>query len=72
MRLDPKIKAILDEAGVPWELKHGGIHVKILVGNRLAAILPHKGKLKDASRAQYNTIAQLHRAIRREKENVVS
>lgn len=34
----------LEQSGLPWRLETGGRHYKLIVGERLAGILPFSGK----------------------------
>lgn len=62
MRINGTIKNELDSTGLPYELKMGGRHIKIVLAGRMVGILP-KVDGKDAhSRAIKNTIAQIRRA----------
>lgn len=70
MKIPQKLQELLDTCGVPYELKPGSKHIKIMVGSRFAGILPRKGGHNSAARAQLNVLAQVKRAIKMEIENV--
>lgn len=54
----------LEETGVPWELKEGGRHLKIMVHGQLAGILPINGKCDRNKRATLNLVSQIKRVAR--------
>ena len=64
MKIDPRVKAALEEAGVPYELELGGRHRKVRLAGRLAGILPRSGVSSGSQRAALNTIAQIRRVAR--------
>jgi hypothetical protein len=61
-RLAPEIAAALEALSVPYELRKGGKHTKILVNGRLAAVVPGSGYVDRDRRATQNTLAQIRRA----------
>lgn len=61
MRLPPEVSEALDGLTVPWVLKPGSRHVKIMVNGQIAGVLPH-GRLKEATRrATLNLVSQIRR-----------
>lgn len=40
LRLDPRLRELLDSSGFEWRLEAGGKHWKIFLGPRLATCLP--------------------------------
>lgn len=71
MKLDSKVRQLLDESGLPWEIVNGAKHYKLMVQGRMAAILPHGGNsykwdmvraaVRRAVRQSASTGGQLHR-----------
>jgi len=59
-----EIEAVLNTIGLPWELKHGNRHIKIMVGGQLAGILPNNGKCDSDRRATLNIVSQIKRVAR--------
>ena len=66
--INPKIKDTLDRCGAPYSLESGARHIKIVVGGRLAGILPYRDGRSD-SRATLNTMAQIKRAAAKWKDH---
>lgn len=61
------VLAEIQMAGLPWRLERGGRHIKLIVGERLAGILPYSGKAQAQSadrRAELNMRAQVRRIIK--------
>lgn len=56
-----EIQETLADLDQPWELKQGNRHLKIMVGGRLAGVLPHNGKCQNDRRATLNLVAQIKR-----------
>ena len=69
-RLSSDIEAVLQESGLPWRIEKGARHHKVIVGTQFAGILPrgNTGYSNKAGRAHKNIIAQIRRAIRKQKE----
>jgi len=66
-RLPSEIEDLLRASGQPWRVDTGSKHFKVIVGGRLAAILPKsltRHRVKD--RSHRNAVAQIRRAIRGE------
>jgi len=65
-RIPDELKDMLNESGVDWRLEIGTRHMKVMIGGRLAAILP-KGKAVNqigySNRSHKNMLAQVRRAI---------
>lgn len=57
------IRPALDAGGVPWELRPGKKHDKVLVAGRLATVLPHGSYQEDRKRL-HNCIAGIKRIVR--------
>ena len=66
--IDPKIKDTLDRCGAPFSLEQGTRHIKVVVGGRIAGILPKKGG-GGKGRAALNTMAQIKRAAAKWKDS---
>lgn len=65
MRLSKHIQQALDDCGKPWSLRRGSRHLKIIVGDRFAGILPRSGAGSTANiRAEKNVVAQIKRAAK--------
>ncbi len=64
MRIDKRLKAELENTGLPWAIEQGGIHYKIKVAGKLAAIFPMGSKQEAHRRSLLNTIAQVRRAAK--------
>jgi hypothetical protein len=64
-RLVPKeIRRILDEAGVPWDLREGGKHRHLYVCGERVCVFPRGAQVRDAGRTLHNTIAEVRRFLR--------
>ena len=61
-RVPREIEEALDRLTVPWELKDGSRHIKIMVRGQLAGILPSNGKCNNDRRATLNIVSQIKRA----------
>lgn len=60
----------IERSGLPWRVENGGRHHKLIVGGRLAGILPFSGKAQrqEADRsAELNMRAQVRRIIKEVK-----
>lgn len=57
------IRPALDAGGVPWELRPGKKHDKVLVAGRLATVLP-RGLYQEDRKRLNNCIASIKRIIR--------
>lgn len=44
-RLPPKVRAALDETGLPWDLQMGSKHLQVRIEGRLVCILPRGSAL---------------------------
>jgi len=65
MTASKDIEDLLNASGVPWRVDEGTKHLHIVVGGRLAAILPKGRQLRwDKGRGHKNVVAQVRRAIR--------
>lgn len=63
--MDPELKKMLVESGLPWEVEDGRKHMKLRVCGRLVLCLPHGGKkAEDNQRARKNAQSALRRFIR--------
>jgi hypothetical protein len=63
-RLPAKIRRLLNESGLAWDLRGGGRHFKLFVEGRLAAVVPRAG-VPEYGRGLANFSADIHRAISR-------
>lgn len=64
------VLAEIEQSGLPWRLETGGRHYKLIVGDRLAGILPFSGKAQrqqSDKRAELNMRAQVRRIIKEMK-----
>lgn len=65
-----EVKRALDRTGLPWEIKRGSRHKKIVLAGILIGILPLKRSTSDVpGRSTLNTVAAIRRAARTIKEN---
>lgn len=60
-QLAPRLVAVLDATGLPWDLEYGGKHVHIRLAGRLAGVAPRSGTNESDKRAVLNTISQVRR-----------
>jgi hypothetical protein len=59
------LQRLLDESPVPYRIEIGTRHYKLIVGNRMATILPKSKKARAGTyRAHKNVMANVRRAIR--------
>ncbi len=65
-RLDDRVRAALDGAGVPWSVEPGKRHEKLLVRGRVVGVVPRasSGRMNRGGRAADNLLAAVRRAIR--------
>ena len=66
MRLPGLLERELEGCGLPWRLEQGGRHVKLVVGERLAGIMPMGAKANATDkdrRAVLNLRAQVRRVV---------
>lgn len=70
MSFEKKVLDILREANVDFKIVQGSRHMKIFVGTKMCGIYP-RGDTECGTRAAKNVIAQVRRAIKREKEKKV-
>lgn len=61
--VDPRIRDALTTAAVPWEIKPGKKHIKILVSGRLIVVVPH-GRKHGGPAAADNALATVRRALK--------
>jgi len=64
IRDNPKIIAALEQTGLPWEIKPGKRHRKVLVAGRVVTILPNYSSGGEAGRHEQNAIAAIRRGAR--------
>jgi len=65
-RLPNDMREMLDASGVDWRIETGTRHFKLVVGGKLAAILPKGKNMRKSAmsdRAHKNALAQVRRAI---------
>jgi hypothetical protein len=75
MKLPGLLEQELDGCGLPWRLEQGGRHVKLVVGERLAGIMPMGAKASATDkdrRAVMNLRAQVRRVVKELKGGTVS
>lgn len=60
MRIQPEVKAALEQTGLPWSLTEGRKHVQIRLNGHLAGIIA-RGSGSVDGRAMKNCIAQIRR-----------
>jgi hypothetical protein len=64
-RLDEDVRAALEATGLPWIVKIGGRHRKVILAGRMVGILPIASNGGEPmSRARMNLLAQIRRAAR--------
>ena len=68
MKINGLVRDALEATGLPYELRMGSRHIKIVVDGRLVGILPTKDTGDRRSRAIKNTIAQIRRTEKGNKE----
>jgi hypothetical protein len=61
MKIPSKITETLNGLNVPWEIIVGGKHIKIMVNNQLAGVLPKGGSSERGHRSTLNTVSQIKR-----------
>lgn len=64
MKLDPKVKATLEETGLPWYIENGKKHFKIRLCDRLVGVFPYGKRTEASQHANNNIIANIRRAAR--------
>lgn len=64
MQIDKRLKAELDDTGLPWEIEEGGIHYKVRIAGKLACVFPRGKKQESNKRVVLNTIAQVRRTAK--------
>lgn len=62
-RIPKPLRAVLEEAGLPWTARDGSRHIHILIDGALVAVIP-RGRFETRGRAMRNVIAQVRRAAR--------
>ena len=60
MKIPARVQPALDGCGLPWRIEYGSRHVKIMVGEQLAGVLPRSGCSEKGS-ADRKTAAQINR-----------
>lgn len=64
IRLDPEIRKMLDEAGVPWTLDTGSRHFKVRVSGVLVLVVPADYRIAGGGRNALNARACVRRFLR--------
>jgi hypothetical protein len=59
-----EVMDLLRASQVPWELKLGGKHIKLMIANRLACVFPRGSNHRDAGCQRMNVMASIRRALR--------
>lgn len=67
MKLDPKVRKVLEDTGLPWCVETGTKHYKVRLNGRLVAIYPQGKKTEASQRANLNVIANIKRLAREMK-----
>jgi hypothetical protein len=62
LRIPPEIERALTDTGLPYEIKAGSKHQKIMLDGRFVGILPLDGFGNESGRGRLNLIAQIRRA----------
>jgi hypothetical protein len=57
--IDPELRRLLDECGLPWTTENGGAHTKLRIQGRLVGVIP---RTKNGSRRK---AANLRSAVQR-------
>jgi hypothetical protein len=60
--IDPRVVAILDESGAPYEIVEGKNHPKLFVAGRMVVVFPRTSKGENWSAAA-NALAAVRRAV---------
>ena len=58
-----EIEEFLQALDMPWEVKLGSKHIKILVNGQLAGVLPRNGKCERDRRSTLNILSQIRRVV---------
>ena len=64
-RLPEELRQILAASGLPWQITNGRKHFKVMIGDRMVAVLSHGKRL---SRADPNMMASVRRIIKEQSE----
>jgi hypothetical protein len=51
MRVPPQLRTILDETGLPWEIRSGKKHFKVFVNDELVTVYSHNHRPSAKSRS---------------------
>ncbi len=60
-RLPSEISSALAALTVPWEIKIGGRHIKLMVNGHVAGVLPLGGQKERDRRSTLNLVSQIRR-----------
>lgn len=67
-RIPNDLEQLLNQSGLAWELRSGGRHHKLIVGGKLATVLPLSSpRRQQPGRAHQNILARVRQVIRGEK-----
>jgi hypothetical protein len=70
-RVPSRLREILDDSGLEWQLKDGGRHMKLIICGKLITVMP-KSRTRNTDnmvgRAHLNVLAAARRTIRALKE----
>lgn len=66
-KLEREIQDMLDPTGLPYEIKEGGRHRKVILCGRMVTIMPMHGRNDVPGRAWKNSLAQIRRAIAQQR-----
>lgn len=58
-----EIEEFLQALDVPWELKFGSKHIKILIDGQLGGVLPRNGRCDRDRRSTLNILSQMRRVV---------
>lgn len=61
-RIDPRLRRLLDDSGLPWDLELGKKHMKLTVQGRLAGVLPYT-RQREGGRTADNLLSAVRRLI---------
>ena len=64
-RLPDELRQTLESSGLPWRITNGRKHFKVMIGDRMVAVLSHGKRL---SRADPNMMASVRRIIKEQSE----
>ncbi len=63
-RLNRAIQDLLDEAEVDYDLRKGKRHIKLFIGTKMVAVLPHGGGTSSSIETNQNVVSSIRRHLR--------